>query len=98
MAAALIRELGSARVKDVPPEMASEDFSEFQRAGVPTLMLRVGAVEPARYEAAMTSGGSLPSLHSSLFAPDREPTIKAAIAAEVVALRELMPSAGASGQ
>ena len=31
---ALIRELGSA-MRDGPPEMASDDFSEFQAAGVP---------------------------------------------------------------
>jgi hippurate hydrolase len=91
VAAALVRELGPEQAKDVPPEMASEDFSEFQRAGVPTLMLRIGAVEQAKYDASLKSGATLPSLHSALFAPDRQPTIKAAVAAEVVALRELMP-------
>jgi hippurate hydrolase len=90
--AALMRELGPERLRDVPPEMAAEDFSEYQRAGVPTLMLRIGAVEQTKYDTAMKSGSALPSLHSPLFAPDREPTIKAAAAAEVVALRELMPA------
>jgi hippurate hydrolase len=71
--------------------MASEDFSEFQGAGIPTLMLRVGATEPAKYDAAMKSGTPLPSLHSPLFAPDRDRAIKTAIAAEVIGLRELMP-------
>lgn len=89
---ALIRELGSKQVQDVPPEMASEDFSELQRAGVPTLMLRVGATEQSRIDAALKSGASVPSLHSSLFSPDREKTIKTAIAAEVIGLRELMPA------
>jgi hippurate hydrolase len=88
--AALTGAMGPEVVKDTPPEMASEDFSEFQRAGIPTLMLRVGAVEKTKYTAAMTSGTPLPSLHSSLFVPDRQPTITAAIAAEVVALRALM--------
>jgi hippurate hydrolase len=78
--------------------MAADDFSEFQRAGVPTLMLRIGAVEKTKYDAAIKSGATLPSLHSPLFAPDREPTIKAAVAAEVVALRELMPAAAAMPQ
>ncbi|MDB4883407.1 MAG: amidohydrolase [Gemmatimonadetes bacterium] len=87
----LLRELGPARVRDVPPEMASEDFAELQLAGVPTLQLRVGAVPQLAYDAAMKSGASLPSLHSSQFAPDREPTIKGAIEVEVLALRELMP-------
>jgi hippurate hydrolase len=91
VSAALIRELGTARVKDLPPEMASEDFAEFQLAGIPTLMMRIGAVEQAKYDAAMKSGTPLPSLHSAQFAPDREPTIKAAMLAEVLALRELMP-------
>ncbi len=92
VAAALQREMGSKQVIDMPPEMVSEDFSEFQRAGVPTLMLRIGAVNQVKYDAALKSGDVLPSLHSALFAPDREPTIKAAVAAEVIALRELMPS------
>ena len=35
-------------VKDAPPEMASEDFAEFHVAGVPTLMLRIGAVEQSQ--------------------------------------------------
>ncbi len=97
--AALVRELGPEHVKDVPPEMASEDFSEFQLAGVPTLMLRVGAVEPTKYAAAMKAGTALPSLHSPLFAPDRRPAMMAAIEAEVVALRELMPvGASSSGR
>jgi hippurate hydrolase len=91
MSAVLLRELGPARAKEVQPEMASEDFAQFQLAGVPTLMLRIGAVEPARFDAAEKSGTTLPSLHSSQFAPDLEPTLKTAILVEVLALRELMP-------
>jgi amidohydrolase len=92
----LLRELGPDRVKDAPPEMASEDFSEFQHAGIPTLTMRIGAVAPAAYEAARKAGTELPSLHSALFAPDRQPTIETAILAEVLALRELMPVGGAT--
>jgi amidohydrolase len=92
VAAALSKALGPARVKEVAPEMGSEDFSRFQKAGVPTLMLRIGAVEPAAFEAAEKSGATLPSLHSPLFAPDRERTLKAAVTAEVLALRELLPA------
>jgi amidohydrolase len=92
VAGALKRELGADRVTDLPPEMASEDFAAFEKAGVPTLMLRVGATPQALFDAAQKSGATLPSLHSALFAPDREKTIRAAIAAEVVGLRELMPA------
>jgi amidohydrolase len=87
---ALVAQLGSAMVREGPPEMVSEDFAEFQRAGVPILMLRIGAVEKAKYDAALKAGTILPSLHSSTFAPDRAPTIKSAISAEVVALRSLL--------
>jgi amidohydrolase len=87
---ALKRTLGPDRITAATAEMASEDFSEFQLAGVPTLMMRIGAVEQGKYDAAMKSGAQLPSLHSSLFAPDKEPTIRAAVSAEVVALRTLL--------
>ncbi len=90
VAAALIHDMGSEHVTDGAPEMASEDFAEYQLAGVPTLMLRVGVVEKAKYEASVKTNSPLPSLHSPLFAPDREPTLKASIAAEVVALRAIM--------
>jgi hippurate hydrolase len=92
VSAALVRGLGSANAVPGEAEMVSEDFSVFQLAGVPSLQLRVGAVEPRRFAAAMKSGETLPSLHSSGFAPDLEPTMKASIMAEVIALRELMPA------
>ena len=88
---ALVKELGSGKVVEGQPEMVSEDFSEFTLNGVPTVMLRIGAVEQAKFDASAKSGVPLPSLHNSGFYPDREPTIKATIAAEVVALRSLLP-------
>ena len=94
VAAALLRQFGAERVRDISPEMISEDFSDFQRAGVPTLMLRIGATPQARLDEAARTGVPVPSLHSALFVPEREPTIKAAAAAEITALRELMPVAG----
>ncbi len=87
----LQRALGAERVVDNPPEMASEDFSLFPLAGIPSVMLRIGMVEPAKYEAAKKAGTPLPSPHSPFFAPDRERTIKAAVTAEVLSLRGLMP-------
>ena len=79
LAAVLAKQLGPENVQEIRPEMVAEDFGEFGKAaGVPSVQLRVGAVEPSRYEAAMKAGTPLPSLHSSGFAPDRERTIKAA--------------------
>ena len=60
VAAALVRELGPQQVMDTPPEMVSEDFSEFQRAGVPTLMLRIGAVEQRKVRRGDENRGRAP--------------------------------------
>ena len=90
ISAALVRGLGAERVVDTPPEMVSEDFGKFGEGGVPTLMLRAGAHEKTKYDAAAKSGVLLPGLHSAQFVPDREPVLKATIAAELIALRELL--------
>ncbi len=90
VASALRRELGDARVSVVLPETASEDFSEFGRAGVPSVIFRLGATEPGVWKAARASGTPLPSLHSSLFAPDREATITTGIRAEIAVLLDLL--------
>jgi len=89
VAGALRRELGDARVSVLPPETASEDFSEYGLAGVPSVMYRLGAAEPGTWEAANRSGTSLPSLHSALFAPDRKATITTGIRSEVAVLLDL---------
>jgi hippurate hydrolase len=69
----------------------AEDFGEFGKAaGAPSVLLRVGAVEPAKYEAAKSSGTPLPSLHSSGFAPDRERTIKTAASVLTISALELL--------
>ena len=90
LAGVLERELGKERVVDLPAQMASEDFSLFPQNGIPSVMLQIGSVEPEKFAAAKAAGTQLPSLHSPLFEPDRERTIKTAIAAEVISLRELM--------
>jgi hippurate hydrolase len=90
IAAAVTRDLGPAQVREAQREMIGEDFTEWSIAGVPSLTLRIGAVSRQKFDAAEKGGAPLPSLHSAVFAPDLEPTLKAAITAEVVALRELM--------
>ena len=71
-------------------EQILNDVSEFGRAGIPSLQFNVGAVNPARYEASRKNGAPLPSLHSSEFAPDREPTLKTGVASLTVAALELL--------
>ncbi len=84
--AALAARLGADRVKTMVPQMVSEDFSEYGRAGVPSAMLFVGATEPALCEAAKKTGEPPPSLHAPNFAPDLERTLKTAIVTETTAL------------
>ena len=77
LAARLAREMGPEQVERGRPDMVSEDFGEFAKAaGIPSVMLRVGAVEPGRFRTAKAAGTALPSLHSSGFAPDLERTLR----------------------
>jgi hypothetical protein len=43
---------------------------------IPTVLFRLGAIDAARIAKAKATGVSLPSLHSSLFLPTPEPTIR----------------------
>jgi len=90
MVAAARAELGDANVVEMPAQMGSEDFSQFGLNGVRAVLLHIGAVDAAKLEAARTSGQPLPGVHSPLWAPEREPTLKAAISAETAILLDLM--------
>jgi len=70
--------------------MGSEDFSQYGLAGVHTVLLHVGAVDAVKLEASHKSGVPLPGVHSPMWAPEREPTIKAAIGAEAAILMDLL--------
>lgn len=90
LAEALKKGLGEAAVVEGAPRMGSEDFSDFLVDGVRGVYLNVGAVAPAAMEASRTGGAPLPSLHSPLFAPDRERTIPTAVLVETLAALELL--------
>jgi len=74
--------LGKDKVVLVNPIMASEDFSEYGRVEpkIPSAGFWVGGVEAKKF-AATADKSSLPSLHSALWAPDAEPTIKTGVVA-----------------
>jgi metal-dependent amidase/aminoacylase/carboxypeptidase family protein len=75
------------------PVTGSEDFGVFGRvAGVPSVQLSIGAVEPGKFASAKAAGTAVPGLHSPLFAPDREPTIRTAVAAFTLSVMELLGS------
>ncbi len=84
--------LGDDKVVEMPVQMGSEDFSQFGLAGVHAVLLHVGAVDAAKLEESHKTGVPLPGVHSPLWAPVLEPTIKAAIGAETAILADLMKS------
>jgi hippurate hydrolase len=83
--------VGSGNVIKGPPIMASEDFGRFSLDHqIPSLMIWLGAVEPSKVEASRKSGKPLPSLHSGLFEPLPEPTLRTGIKVMTTAVLELL--------
>ncbi len=93
--AALFRDrFGTERVVDLPPAMVGEDFGEYRLADpdrIKSLLFRVGAVPPAKLDAARREGRELPSLHSAAFAPDAQSVIGTAAQALTAAAMKLIP-------
>lgn len=84
--------VGPEFVKEMPPKMTSEDFSQYgQQPGVKAILLHVGAVDAARLDAAKKAGQPLPGTHSPQWAPDFKPTVVNTIKAETAILLDLMP-------
>lgn len=89
--AALKKKMGDANVMSIDPSTGSEDFGVYGRvANVPSLQLRIGAIEPKQYAQSKAGGPALPSTHSPFWAPDREPTIRTAVSALTYSILELM--------
>src|SRR5438477_2192395 len=82
--------LGKDHVVTAGPITPSEDFSYFVEQGVPGFYFSLGGADPQKFGAAKAKGEHLPSNHSSLFAPDVDPALHTAIAAEVAVLRNLL--------
>jgi hippurate hydrolase len=87
LAAAVSKEIGAANVIKIDPLMVSEDFSLYSMDHkIPSVMLNVGAVDPAR----VASGEPLPSLHSSKFAPLPDATIRTGVRTVVASAMEIL--------
>ena len=83
--------LGDAQVVAAPPITASEDFSEFVNAGIPSMFFFVGVSSPEEVADARKPGGKpLPFNHSPFFAPVPEPSIKTGVKAMSVAVLTAM--------
>lgn len=89
--AALKEQLGGASIVNVPPITASEDFSEYGKAGVPSMFFFVGVLDPKTVADAMRPGGKpLAFNHSPYFAPVPEPSIKTGVEAMTTAVLSAM--------
>jgi hippurate hydrolase len=82
------RLLGKEKVLAADPVMGGEDFGYYPRHyGVPGLQFRMGGASPA-----MIAGGNVPGLHSSKWAVDPEPTLRAGVAAFARGVLDLLGS------
>jgi amidohydrolase len=91
MVASFKQALGAENVVAVSPMMASEDFGYLSLdQKIPSAIFWLGAVDPAKVKASKEGGPSLPSLHSALFAPVPEPTLRTGVKAMTAAVLDLM--------
>jgi hippurate hydrolase len=82
--------LGKENVSIAEPITASEDFSYFLKPGIPGFYFNLGGANSRQYAEAQAAETTLPSNHSSQFAPDVDPALRTAITAEVAVLRNLL--------
>ena len=80
---AIANAIGEDNVLETEAVMAGEDFGLYGRTeqNVPITLFWLGGVEPSQYDAAIQSGATLPSLHSSKFAPDYKKALPTGITA-----------------
>ncbi len=88
---ALNATLGTENVVRVEPTMGAEDFGLFRQGGVPIFMFRLGTIPPERVKQSQDGGAPLPSLHSALYHPDPEPSLRTGIQAMTASVIKLLP-------
>ena len=88
---ALQRALGEENVVKMPPMMASEDFGYLSLDHkIPATIIWLGASDPIKVKQYRETGAALPGLHSALFAPVPEPTLRTGVKATTAVVLELM--------
>jgi len=91
LAGAFKTALGPENVMKVSPVMGSEDFGYLSlEQKIPSAIFWLGAVDPVKVKESQERGIALPSLHSSLFAPVPEPTLRTGVNAMTAAVLDLM--------
>ena len=77
--------MGDDRVVVAKPVMPAEDFCLYGKAGVPTLVMWIGAQDPK----VLASSAPIPGIHSALFAPVPRPTILGGVDALTTAAKAI---------
>jgi len=91
LAEVFTRTLGEANVVRVLSSMASEDFGYLSLDHkIPSAIFWLGAVDPEKMRQSKATDVPLPSLHSPLFAPLPEPTLRTGVKAMTSAVLDLM--------
>ena len=89
--AAVFRTAFGANAKVMPaPIAASEDYSDFIIAGVPSVFFMIGGMDPARIAELRAAGKPVPVNHSPFFAPVPEPSIRTGVQAMTPAVLNVM--------
>ncbi|TNE65557.1 MAG: amidohydrolase [Alphaproteobacteria bacterium] len=88
----LEEKMGKDHVHSLTPVMGAEDFAHFGRTDpkIPSLIFWLGASPEADVAAADAGTYKLPSLHSSIFAPEPQKTIRGGVEAMTSAALELL--------
>jgi hippurate hydrolase len=91
LAAVFTRVLGAENVLKLEPVMMSEDFGYLSLdQKIPATLFTLGAVDPVKVKQSKDNGTPLPSLHSALFQPLPEPTLRTGIKAMTSVVLDLM--------
>ena len=92
VASAIERAIGKDNVVERPPAMASEDFPflGLENHQIPIMMFSLGAIDADRIKASLNGDAPLPSLHSGLFYPAHEPTLRTGVIAMSAAILDLL--------
>ena len=89
--AKLFRELlGKDNIQEIPPIMGGEDFARYGRAGVPIFFYFLGTADPEKVAAAKKGGPQLPGMHSELYAPVPQPSIRSGVTSMSLAVLNLL--------
>lgn len=92
IAAAISQSIGEGNVIAKKPVMGAEDFGLYGRVepAIPICLFWLGTITRESVAESLKTGQTLPSLHSSKFAPVPEPTLKTGVTAMTAGVLELL--------